>query len=129
MKPILTMRMEDKQAEATLNTIIEDLYNRVVPSSAVLRAGKLDRPHIDKTLTDVEFSYAYIYAHSIAVNEASLYVWAVRRQGTTSAWTTYFSTENEIKIIFLYFNSTYDVKVMAIGPNLSSLSGLILYLC
>ena len=117
MKPIADIIMVDKQAEATAKKLFEDLYNRVIPSdslNAALRSGKLDRPHIDNTQTGTEFSYAWIYAHSFPVDNAAIYVWAIRRTGTTR-WTTFFSTDNEIKIIFLYFNVSYDIRVMAIG--------------
>ena len=120
MKPIADVVMVDKQAEATVRKLFEDLYNRVIPSDALnaaLRSGKLRRPHIDATSTGTEFSYAWIYAHCFPVENASIYVWGVRQTGTTR-WTTYFSTENEIKIIFLFFGVSYDVRVMAIGPLL-----------
>lgn len=120
MNPIAKVVMSDKQAEATTNKLFEDLYNRVIPSdslNAALRSGKIDRPHIDSTSTGTEYSYAWIYAHAYSVTDASLYVWAIRKQGTTK-WTTFFSTENEVKIIFLYFAVTYDVRVMAIGSML-----------
>lgn len=118
MKPIADVVMDDKRAEATLRKLFDDLYNRVIPSdylNKALRSGKLDRPHIDATRTGVEFSYAWIYAHCYPVDGAVLYVWAIRRQGTYD-WTNFFSTENETKIIFLYFNVTYEIRVMAIGP-------------
>lgn len=120
MKPIADIVMVDKQAESTARKLFEDLYNRVIPSdslTAALRSGKLSRPHIDSTSTGTEFSYAWIYAHSFPVENAQLYVWAIRRQGTTR-WTTYFSVDNEIKIIFLYFNVTYEIRVMCIGTLL-----------
>lgn len=120
MKPIADVVMVDKQAEATTRKLFEDLYNRVIPSdslNAALRSGKLDRPHIDDTQTGTEFSYAWIYAHSFPVENAAIYVWAIKRTGTYK-WTTFFSTDNEIKIIFLYFNVSYDIKVMAIGTLL-----------
>lgn len=118
MKPIAKVVMLDKQAEATTNKLMEDLYNRVIPSdslNAALRSGKLSTPHIDATRTGTEFSYAWIYVHAFPVPNAMIYVWAIRRQGT-SDWTTYFSTDNETKIIFLYFNATYEIRVQCIGP-------------
>ncbi len=120
MLPIAKVIMLDKQAEATANKLFEDLYNRVSSNAslnAALREGKLLRPHIDATQTGTEFSYAWIYAHAFPVKNAELYAWAIRRQGTTN-WTTFFSVDNEVKIIFLYFNVTYEIRVIAIGAFL-----------
>lgn len=120
MKPIADIVMVDKQAEATARKLFEDLYNRVIPSSslnAALRSGKLNRPHIDATSTGTEFSYAWIYAHAFPVPNALIYVWAIRRAGTTR-WTEFFSIDNEAKIIFLFFNVTYEIRVLCIGPLL-----------
>lgn len=120
MKPIADVVIQDKQAEATLRKLFEDLYNRVLPSDVLnkaLRTGKLDRPHIDYTQTGTEISYAWIYAHSFPVANAVLYIWAIRRYGT-SRWTEYFSSENETKIVFLPCNTQYEVKVRAVGALL-----------
>jgi len=120
MKPILDIKMEDKQAEATAKALFEDLYNRVIPNdslNAALRTGKIDRPHIDASDTGTEFSYAWIYVHAFPVENAMMYCWAIRKYGT-SRWTEFFSTDNEIKIIGLLFATQYEIRMMAYGPLL-----------
>jgi len=120
MKPIADVRLADKQGEATLKKLFDDLYNRVIPSdslNAALRSGKMDRPHIDASDTDTEFSYAWIWVHCYPVDNASMYCWAIRVYGT-SRWTEFFSSENEIKIIGLDFTTTYEIRVLAYGPLL-----------
>lgn len=120
MKPIATVSMTDKQAEATTNKLFEDLYNRVIPSdslNAALRTGKMDRPHIDASDTGTEFSYAWIYVHCFPVENALMFCWSIRKYGT-SRWTQFFSTDNEIKLIGLLFSTQYEIRVMAYGPLL-----------
>jgi len=120
MKQILKVVMPDKNAEATINTLFEDLYNRVIPSDLLnqaLRDGKLSRPHIDASSTGTEWNYAYIYLHCLLIENALLYIWRYRKRGTTR-WTTWFSIENETKIINLYFSAEYEIGVLAIGPML-----------
>ena len=117
MKPILTVRMDDKKTEATLNTLFEDLYNRVIPSEDILRAlraGKLDRPHIDSTNTGYDRFGAWIYVHSVPVSGALIYCWAVRKYGTMR-WSEYFSSNYEVKIPGLDFATDYEIRVKAYG--------------
>ena len=120
MKPILKVITVDKNEEATINALFEDLYNRVIPGNLlniVLKSGKLDRPHIDYSSTGTEFNYAYVYLHCIPVPEALIYVWRYRKRATTR-WTHGFSVENETKIPNLFFTSDYEFGVLAIGPML-----------
>ena len=118
MKPIAKVLIPgDRLAEGTLNTIVEDLYNRSISDPNLLKAlqtGKLDRPHIDNLQTGTEFIYAYIYAHCTAVSLATMYCWAYRKYGTTT-YTEWWSSANETKLIFLYFASNYEIKVKAFG--------------
>jgi len=120
MKQILKVILnQDRPAEATLNALFEDLYNRVVPDSFLqaLRSGSLDRPHIDSTTVGIELNYAFAYVHSIPVANALLYVWRYRMSGAVK-WSTWFSVENEAKIPNLYFETDYEIGVLAIGPLL-----------
>lgn len=118
MKPILTVRMDDRQVEATLNTLFEDLYNRVIPSetlTAALRAGKLSRPHIDDSSAGYDRFGAWVYVHSLPVPDALVYCWAVRPYGVL-VWTEYFSSTYQTKIPGLNFDTDYEIKVKAYGP-------------
>ena len=120
MKQILKVVMPDKPAEATLNALFEDLYNRVIPSDLLnqaLRSGKMQRPHIDYSSTGTEWNYAYVYLHCLPVPESLLYVWRYRKRGTVK-WSTWFSIENETKITSLFFAAEYEFGVLAIGPML-----------
>jgi hypothetical protein len=121
MKPILEVTAEDKKLQSTLTTLFEDLYNRALPSdfSSMIRAGELDRPHIDSTSTGIELNYAYIYAHCYAITNAAIYCWAVRKTGTVR-WSEYFSSSNEVKILNLYPDTEYEIKVKAYGLYLIS---------
>ena len=117
MKPILKVVIEDKPAEATVNTLFEDLYNRVGDLKANLAGeGVLDRPHIDASSTGTEYIYAYVYLHCLPVDEALIYVWRFRVRGTTR-WVSWFSTENETKIVSLYFNTDYEFGVQALNGS------------
>src|SRR3989304_7007316 len=120
MKPIADVRLEDKQSEAKLKALFDDLYNRVIPSDALnaaLRSGKMARPHIDASDTGTEFSYAWIYVHAFPVKDTMMSCWAIRRYGT-SRWTEFFSSGNEIKIIGLDFSTQYEIRVLVYGPLL-----------
>ena len=119
MKPILKVVIPDKPAEATVNALFEDLYTRVGKLQKwTTGEGKLDRPHIDSSSTAAELNYAFIYLHSLPVNEALLYIWRYRKRGTYK-WSSWFSVENEVKIPNLYFTTEYELGVLAIGPMLA----------
>lgn len=119
MKPISKVVITDESAESAINALFEDLYNEVGGLKKwTTGEGKLDRPHIDSSSTDVELNYASIYLHSLSVDEALLYIWRYRKR-TTSKWSSWFSVENEIKIPNLYFSTEYELGVLAIGPMLA----------
>lgn len=119
MKPILKVVIPDKPAESTVNMLFEDLYNEVGRLKKwTTGEGQLDRPHIDSSSTATELNYAFIYLHSLPVDEALLYIWRYRKRGTYK-WSSWFSVENEVKIPNLYFSTEYELGVLAIGPMLA----------
>jgi len=118
MKPILKVIIPDKPAEATVNALFEDIYNKIGSLQKWVSEGTaLDRPHIDSSSIGAELNYAFIYLHCLLVSEALLYVWRYRKRGTYK-WSTWFSVENETKIPNLYFATEYELGVLAIGPSL-----------
>ena len=120
MKPISKVVIQDKPAEATVNALFEDLYNKVGSlKKSLTGVGKLDRPHIDASSSGVESIYAYIYIHCLPVSDALIYVWRFRMRGTTK-WSAWFSVENEIKILGLLFKTEYEVGVLALNGTSKS---------
>jgi hypothetical protein len=118
MKPILKVIIPDKPAEATVNALFEDIYNKIGSLQKWVSGGTvLDRPHIDSSSTGAELNYAFIYLHCLLIKDALLYVWRYRKRGTYK-WSTWFSVENETKIPNLYFVTEYELGVLAIGPSL-----------
>jgi len=121
MKPPLIVVDEDKKEQSTINTLFEDLYNRVLPSDITnqLQTGALTNTHIDSVTTWSELNYVYFIAHCVAVKNAVLYDWAIRKKGTT-VWTEFFCSSNTAKLINLYPETEYEIRVKAYGMLLIS---------
>jgi hypothetical protein len=119
-KPILKVVIQDKPAEATVNALFEDLYNKVGGlKDSLTGVGKLDRPHISASSVGYENIYAYAYLYCLPVKDALIYVWRFRIRGTTR-WSTWFSVENETKILTLAFATEYEFGVLALNATAKS---------